>query len=120
MRVESGAAHVPGIAGRIGRALVLRSDLLEPATQALLLSSARVVIVAQHGSLSEQLDRAIAPRVPVRIFASPAVNRAKTTVPPVAIPELEFFNGLGGFGSGGKEYVTILGPANRRRRRGST
>ena len=26
------------------------------------------------------------------------------------MPELEFFNGLGGFASGGKEYVTILGP----------
>jgi cyclic beta-1,2-glucan synthetase len=25
-------------------------------------------------------------------------------------PELEFFNGLGGFAAGGKEYVTILGP----------
>jgi cyclic beta-1,2-glucan synthetase len=28
----------------------------------------------------------------------------------VTRPELEFFNGLGGFAEGGREYVTILGP----------
>ena len=29
---------------------------------------------------------------------------------PLRTPQLEFFNGLGGFAEGGKEYVTILGP----------
>ena len=39
------------------------------------------------------------------------VRAAATTVPPPeqARPELEFFNGLGGFANGGREYVTILG-----------
>ena len=29
---------------------------------------------------------------------------------PLPRPELEFFNGLGGFADGGREYVTVLGP----------
>src|SRR5208282_4823849 len=27
-------------------------------------------------------------------------------------PELEFFNGLGGFGADGREYVTLVGPGH--------
>ena len=98
----------PGVSGRPGRIYVLRSDLIEPATQALLISCARVVIVAQQGSLAEQLDRAIDFRMPLRLFAAPIV-RPRPMAAPVA-PELEFFNGLGGFGANGKEYVTVLGP----------
>ena len=105
----SQARPTPGVARRPGRVYVLRADLIEASTRSLLISSARVVIAAQHGSLSEQLDRAIDSRPPIRLFAKSSVARPKSVVPPTP-PELEFFNGLGGFGSGGKEYVTILGP----------
>ncbi len=105
----SQARPTPGVAGRPGRAYVLRADLVEPAAQALLISCARVVIAAQHGSLLEQLDRAVDFRPPIRLSAAPAPAKAKSVVPPKT-PDLEFFNGLGGFGSGGSEYVTILGP----------
>jgi len=99
---------IPG-GERRGRVYVLRADLIEVSLRSLLISSARVVISAQHGSLSEQLDRAIDLRPLVRPaakFKLASLNRGS----PPATPDLEFFNGLGGFGSGGKEYVTRLGP----------
>jgi cyclic beta-1,2-glucan synthetase len=105
----SQARATPGVERRPGRVHVLRADLIEASTRSLLISSARVVISAQHGSLSEQLDRAIESYPPIRLFAKSSVDRPKSVALPIA-PTLEFFNGLGGFGSGGKEYVTILGP----------
>ena len=72
-------------------------------------STARVVLVAQQGSLSDQLDRIVNPIEPMR----PSKKRprpARSDARRSATPELEFFNGLGGFAEGGKEYVTILGP----------
>ena len=105
----SQARPTPGVKRRRGRAYVLRGDLIEASMRSLLISSARVVIAAQHGSLSQQLDRAIDLRPPIRPFAKSSVARLKPAALPTT-PELEFFNGLGGFGSGGREYVTILGP----------
>jgi cyclic beta-1,2-glucan synthetase len=99
----------PGVERRPGRVYVLRADLIEASVRSLLVSSARVVMAAQHGSLSEQLDRAIDSRPPSRLLARSSGVRPKAA-PLLKTPELEFFNGLGGFGSGGKEYVTILGP----------
>ena len=44
------------------------------------------------------------------------------TRPQVAqpVPELEFFNGLGGFANDGREYVTVLDPVSQRQHHGST
>ncbi|MDR3495903.1 MAG: glucoamylase family protein [Ancalomicrobiaceae bacterium] len=92
-----------------GRVFVLRSDLMQGETRALLTAVARVVIVAQRGSLLDQLDRRIDPKSASRhppFRHQPAVSRAD----PFRRPALEFFNGLGGFDKDGKEYVTILGP----------
>jgi cyclic beta-1,2-glucan synthetase len=91
-----------------GAVFVLRADLIPEETRALLLSMARAVLVGRRGTLSEQLERppeADAAAPPTRV-ASGSVPR---TVP--APPDLEFFNGLGGFAAAGREYVTILGPA---------
>src|ERR1700722_12187018 len=62
----SQARPTPAVARRPGGVYVLRADLIEASTRALLISSARVVISAQQGSLLEQLDRAIEPRPPIR------------------------------------------------------
>jgi cyclic beta-1,2-glucan synthetase len=96
-----------------GAAFVLRADLMPPETRALLLSMARVVLSARNGTLSEQLQR-----LKEAEDASPAADgpppRAPSRAPmpqsAPAPPNLEFFNGFGGFAEDGKEYVTVLGP----------
>jgi cyclic beta-1,2-glucan synthetase len=95
--------------GRPGRVFVLRTDLIPTETRALLSSVARVVLVAQRGSLFDQLDRIAESNIPIRTLPA----RLPAGPVPKALPstrDLEFFNGLGGFAEGGREYVTILGP----------
>ncbi len=97
--------------GPPGRIFILRADLISAETRMLLTSAARVVIVAQRGSLYDQLDRLTESKAPPRP-ALARVSLAKMGPPaPVAVPDLEFFNGLGGFAADGQEYVTMLGPA---------
>ncbi len=96
-----------GDVGQRGGLFVLRADLIPAETRLLLASVARVVLVAQRGSLLDQLDRianiAAPPKaLPKRGLISPE--------PKMTVPDLEFFNGLGGFAENGKDYVTILGP----------
>jgi cyclic beta-1,2-glucan synthetase len=92
-----------------GRNFVLRADLIAPESQNLLAATARVVLVGERGSLADQLDR-----VPdASPFRRPAARPpAPASELQVSRPEpgVEFFNGLGGFADGGREYVTILGP----------
>jgi cyclic beta-1,2-glucan synthetase len=99
----------PGVERQLGNVVVLRSDLVPAQTRSLLIAAARVVLAAQHGSLSDQLDRAADPNAPIRPLVKPLAHRPRL---PAAVrpPDLEFFNGLGGFGAGGEEYVTVLGP----------
>ena len=54
----------PGIDPRLGRVFVLRADLIAAETRSLLVSAARIVLVAQQGSLSDQLDRIANPIEP--------------------------------------------------------
>ena len=56
----------PGVEREPGHVFVLRSDLIPAQTRSLLISAARVVLAAQHGSLSDQLDRAADPNAPIR------------------------------------------------------
>ena len=99
----------PGTERQPGRVFALRADLLPAEMRSLLLSTARVVLAAQHGSLADQLARAADASAPVRLFtkAAPIKPKPRPTIRP---PDLEFFNGLGGFGANGREYVTVLGP----------
>ncbi len=92
-----------------GRAFTLRADLISSETRALLLSAARVVLIAARGRLSDLLDRASEPVIPVRLAPKRTLVDAAPQVARPA-PQLEFFNGLGGFADGGREYVTVLGP----------
>jgi cyclic beta-1,2-glucan synthetase len=69
-------------------------------------TAARAVLVSNHGTLAEQLSRH--PR-PEALFI-PARDRliVEQQPPALNLPELEFFNGLGGFAEGGREYVIVL------------
>lgn len=89
-----------------GTAHVLRADLLDCKARELLHAVARVVISARNGPLATQL--ALLPRA-ARAHPVPIMNppRRTTDAAPVR-PDLEFFNGLGGFDKDGREYVTIL------------
>ncbi|HVS65225.1 MAG TPA: glucoamylase family protein [Thermoanaerobaculia bacterium] len=91
--------------GEHGKVFVLREDLMSPADVTLMLSVARLSIVAGRGSLSEQVARAgRLPTTTPRALTVPAT--AETTSAPAL--ELEHFNGLGGFTPDGREYVTVL------------
>src|SRR6185436_18171740 len=96
-----------GIDGHKGSVFVLRTDLISAETRATLLSAARVVLVGQRGSMEEQLDRRASPaKAPADMPASPVLRSVPTHA--AAPRELEFFNGLGGFGADGREYITTL------------
>jgi len=96
-----------GDANAQGSVHVLRADLMSAEARSLLHAAARVVLYARRGPIAEQIARLRPPP------ASPLpVRRPKAAVPlrspQPATPELEFFNGLGGFDKDGREYVTIL------------
>ncbi|HUI60376.1 MAG TPA: protein ndvB, partial [Steroidobacteraceae bacterium] len=90
-----------------GDIFLLRGDLISAQERTLLQTVARAVLLSRHGSLAEQVLRS---------------QRAEPAAPPVSralrpgsgadvslhVPELELFNGLGGFADGGREYVTVL------------
>ena len=104
----SQSSPLPGTEFRPGRVFLLRADLIAAETKALLTSVARVVLAAQRGRLFDQLERVLEPVEPVK--AGPKRTAVRLMPPARAIPELEFFNGLGGFARNGQEYVTVLGP----------
>jgi cyclic beta-1,2-glucan synthetase len=109
VRTSQSRGQVAADAAR-GSVFILRADILPVDTQALLFSVARVVLSGQRGSLAEQLDRARAPPgIPRTAAARPPANPGHQVAGPPP-EDLEFFNGLGGFASDGREYVTLLGP----------
>ncbi len=88
-----------------GTVTTLRSDLLNPGAREHLLSMSRMVLVAGRGSISQQLALLSLP--PMKTALVPKV--ADSSPPPKAtLPDLEFFNGTGGFADQGREYVTVL------------
>jgi cyclic beta-1,2-glucan synthetase len=91
-----------------GGVFVLHAERIPPSDRDLLLSAARVVANARDGSLTDLVVRPLAPPPPA---AAPYVERRAGFGGALAPPrlELEFFNGLGGFSDGGREYVVVLG-----------
>ncbi len=93
-----------------GGVYILRGDRLSSDDRTLLEAAARAVLFSRRGSLADQVIRlersdGIVPSAPPQPVPGPA--RAEVAAPR---PELEFFNGLGGFTDGGREYVAVLGP----------
>ena len=105
------AVRISGAQGLIdkpGGVFVRRSDIMPEHERILLHSVARVVIVSERGSLEDQLVR----RPVEETLPAPFQPRSPSQVYPEASPEppkLSFFNGLGGFAHGGREYVVMLG-----------
>ncbi|VWX61586.1 Cyclic beta-(1,2)-glucan synthase NdvB [Burkholderiales bacterium 8X] len=116
-----------------GTVHVLRADLLGDADRALLQSAARIDLVARHGTIGSRMDRRGSNRQREALHASqpPRGSGSPEGNPPLPMPPmpalssqgaatddafaeadriepLEFFNGLGGFASNGREYVVRL------------
>jgi cellobiose phosphorylase len=73
----------------------------------LLLSAAHVALLASRGSLGRQLSslpEAPPYPPPLKIVASAPEEPGR----PLPMPELTYFNGIGGFSPDGREYVTCL------------
>jgi cyclic beta-1,2-glucan synthetase len=94
-----------------GSIYTLRADLMTRESHELLLAVARVVLFASRGPLSQQLPALLASLPVDAQAAAPFVGEH---APPAPAPraavtdDLEFFNGIGGFGDGGREYVIAM------------
>ncbi len=95
--------------GAQGKVFILRRDLLSEEARDALQAAARAILLSRQGTLAEQLARAH----PAQSRAVPPPRRPARAEPPTDAPprrpELEFWNGLGGFVDDGREYVTVLG-----------
>ncbi len=90
-----------------GSAYALRADLMSVEARALLQAVARIVLVARRGAIADQLARL--PQLseaPAAAFVRKEPSSAP--IPAAATPDLEFFNGIGGFDHDGREYVSVL------------
>jgi len=90
-----------------GAVFVLRADLVAPEIRNLLQAAARAVLHGSRGTLAEQINRA-RDRMPATAppqLRPPPPAMAEASLPR---PEMEFFNGLGGFANDGREYLTVL------------
>src|SRR2546429_6055059 len=91
-----------------GGIFIRRSDSMTEEERMLLHAVARVVIVSERGSLEDQLVR----RPIEGILPAPFQPRVASQIYPetaLDLPKLSFFNGLGGFAHGGRQYVIVLG-----------
>ncbi|HVR61110.1 MAG TPA: glucoamylase family protein, partial [Polyangia bacterium] len=80
-----------------GHIFLLRGDLIAPETAALLAAVARIVLVGERGRLADQMEyapeaRSVAHQALRRQVAASELQVARP------VPNIEYFNGLGGFG----------------------
>ena len=101
----SGEAH---LLDKNGGVFLKRSDNMSEHDLMLLNAVARAVIVTERGSIEEllvrrpidpELTEVLVPRNPPREYPEPVMP----------LPDLKFFNGVGGFTRDGREYITVLG-----------
>ncbi len=98
-----------------GGIFVVYADQMKPAERTLLRTAARVVLLDERGSLAEQLAPYSTPVQHLPAFTPSRVpgDESESTPPLPALEPLSFFNGLGGFGAGGREYVIDLPPGRQ-------
>ncbi len=90
-----------------GIAVALRADALAPEQRDFLQVAARAVLSCGPQTLREQLASPQEPPGAARLRRENSGDDLRAPVPH-ALPALEYFNGLGGFDCGGREYVVVL------------
>ncbi len=95
--------------GAQGKVFILRRDLLSDEARDALQAAARAILLSRQGTLAEQLARAHPAQSRAASPARRPAGAEPLTDAPPRRPELEFWNGLGGFVDDGREYVTVLG-----------
>ncbi len=98
----------PDLLDSPGGIFIRRSDKLTENDRILLHAVARVVIVSERGSLEDQLARRPFEETMPPPF-QPRLGPQSYPDSPMVQPKVAFFNGLGGFPDGGREYVITLG-----------
>ncbi len=91
-----------------GGVFVRRVNGMAEEDQWLLQAAARAIFVGDRGPLANQLDRIDRRPIPppaLATTATPSDSDDDDAQPP---PDLQFFNGLGGFSPDGREYCTII------------
>lgn len=102
-------AASPEAAGidRPGGVFIRRGEQMSEEDRALLLNTARIVLLDDNGTLAEQTERrglsdlSIPSLIPVRRSPEPITKKGPK-------PDLAYYNGMGGFSQDGREYVTTL------------
>ncbi|HLV80742.1 MAG TPA: glucoamylase family protein, partial [Chthonomonadaceae bacterium] len=106
-------AHAsPGSIERPGGVFLRPLGQIPEAERTLLLTAARMVLIAARGGLGDQLTAPMqSASLPPRLVKNPRIKEEPS--PSLPFMELPFFNGLGGFTQDGSEYVIYLGPDSR-------
>src|SRR5437868_12546989 len=91
-----------------GGVFIVRADLTTPAQRDVLQAAARAILLSRRGTLPEQVLRAERAELAAVAPTRRTVTRKSAAPAPFVRPDLEFFNGLGGFAAAGREYVTVL------------
>ena len=91
-----------------GGVFTVRESQVDAEDLRLLLTSARVLLRSGDGTLAEQVIRLLTRQPPPERGRAIRPSPPREETPPPR-PVLEFFNGIGGFGEAGQEYVIVLG-----------
>lgn len=103
-----------GVADRLNKSagiFLVNSTALTPEEKNLFLSYSKIVIDSNKGSLSEQIQRIISRpfKIPTeRTYLSIKTHSYDDELYPLAVPKMNFFNGLGGFNEDGSEYLIYI------------
>lgn len=96
-----------GWLNKSGGIFVLKVEAMPLNDRFLIKAMARVTMSSEWGSLKEQVSRR-SPLEKERELIAPPPLRMNLPQVDLDIPDLKFFNGLGGFTEDGKEYLIIL------------
>ncbi len=100
------ASHLAGVTNGVH---LVRGEHLAAEDRDMLLTAARVVVDSRDGSLSDQVIRQLRHgSVPPAPRAIPPIPLGTDAPPPPRL-DLQFFNGIGGFSTDGRDYVTVMG-----------